>query len=152
MGYTPYRDDRSRGALLYVHDSITFSACDELNNSKFEASVWGTVQLNNRDSLLVGVVYKSTSSTMENQEELIKPMKSAIERKGISHIMIFGDFNFSEIDWPAFNVRGGEDTSQAKFFDGGNDMYLVQHTDFPTRFRHGQEPSTLDLILRMRST
>ncbi len=73
-------------------------------------------------------------------------MKSAIERKGISHIMILGDFNFPEIDWSAYNVRGGEDTIQAKFFDAVNDMYLVQHIDFPTRFRHGQEPSTLDLI------
>ncbi len=57
VGYTPIMDDKSKGALSYVHDSINVSACDELNNSKFEASVWRTVQLNNRDSLLVGVVY-----------------------------------------------------------------------------------------------
>ncbi len=120
MGYTPYREDKSRGALLYVHDSIKFSDCDELNNSKFEASVWGTVQLNNRGSLLVRVVYKNTSSMVENQVELIKLMKSVIERKCNSHIMIFSDFNFPEIDWSAFNVRGGEDTIHAKFFDAVN--------------------------------
>ncbi len=60
--------------------------------------------------------------------------------------MIFSDFSFPEIDWSAFNLRGGKDTIQAKFFDAVNDMYLVQHIDFPTRFRHGQEPLTLDLI------
>ncbi len=49
----------------------------------------------------------------------------------------FRDFNFPEINWSAFNVRGGEDTIQAKFFDAVNDIYLVQHIDFPTMFRHG---------------
>ncbi len=82
---------------------------------------------------------------MENQEELIKLMKSATERKGISD-KIFGNFNFLEIDWSTFIVRGGEDTMQAKLFNAVNDMYLVQHIDIPTWFRHGQEPSTLDLI------
>ena len=65
---------------------------------------------------------------------------------GITRMLIFGDFNFPEINWKTYDVSGGVETVQHQFYELHQDLFLKQHVDFPTRYREGQEPSTLDFI------
>jgi len=60
--------------------------------------------------------------------------------------MIMIDFNFPEIDYQHSVVKAGQNTSASKFFEETQDLFLVQHVHAATRFREGQEPSTLDYI------
>ena len=64
-----------------------------------------------------------------------------------SQIFILGDFNFKEINWDLFNCNVNETQPAYKFLECVRDCYLFQHVKHPTRFRDGQEPSILDLVL-----
>ena len=70
----------------------------------------------------------------------------AVEKHGISHLLIFGDFNFPEIDWMNYLIKGSDISLPAIFLDITQDLFLKQHVDFNTRFREGNESSMLGLI------
>ena len=61
--YTVIRDNRGRGVILYMHNSLDFVECSEVNNTDFEASYWSVVKLNANDKLLVECVYRGPNST-----------------------------------------------------------------------------------------
>ncbi|XP_072014972.1 uncharacterized protein [Amphiura filiformis] len=147
--YTLFRKDKvsagGGGVLMYVHDSMQATACQPLNDSKFETSVWCEIKVNNKDSLLVGVCYRSPNSSEDNNELFLTQLKM-IEEVKYSHILLFGDFNFPEINWKDGQVKAADTHLASIFFDTVNDLYLVQHVEIPTRYREGQKPSTLDLI------
>ena len=64
-----------------------------------------------------------------------------------SHLVIAGDFNYPDINWDTVeSVKHSEHTSQ-KFIDAVMDLFLHQHVTQPTRYRHEQNPSTLDIVL-----
>ena len=145
-GYSKHRDDRGRGVILYIDNKLQSTPCVELNSTDFESCVWNIITLNKKDKLLVGCIYKSTSSTEYNTNLLIEMLKKAVEKHGISHLLIFGDFNFPEIDWINYLIKGSDISLPAIFFDITQDLFLKQHVDFNTRFREGNESSMLDLI------
>ena len=59
--YNVYRTDRQfgkgGGIILYVHNSLHSFPCSALNNLEISDSTWCTINLNNRDTLLVGLIY-----------------------------------------------------------------------------------------------
>ena len=64
-----------------------------------------------------------------------------------SHLVIAGDFNYPDINWDTVeSVKHSNHTSQ-RFIDAVRDSFLHQHVTQPTRYRHEQHPSTLDLVL-----
>ena len=148
-GYSQNRDDRGRAVILYIDTKLQSTPCVELNSTDFESCVWNVITLNKKDKLLDGCtcIYKSTSSTEYNTNLLIEILKKAVEKHGISHLLIFGDFNFPEIYWMNYLIKGSDISLPAKFvFDITQDLFLKQHVDFNTRFREGNESLMLDLI------
>ena len=107
-GYSQQRDDRGRGVILYIDTKLQSTPCVELNGTDFESSMWNIITLNKKDKLLVGCIYKSTSSTEYNTNLLIEMLKKAVDKHGISHLLIFGDFNFPEIDWMNCLIKGSD--------------------------------------------
>ena len=136
-GYSQHKDDRGRGVILYIENKLQSTPCVELNSTDFESCVWNIITLNKKDKLLVGCIYKSTSSTEYNTNLLIKMLKKAVEKHGISHLLIFGDFNFPENDWMNYLIKGSDISLPANVFDITQDLFLKQHVDFNTRFREG---------------
>ena len=65
-----YRKDRAHGrgggVLMFVHNSLQSAPCLELTDSNFEDSVWCTVKLSTKHNLLVGTIYRSTTSSLSN--------------------------------------------------------------------------------------
>ena len=56
------------------------------------------------------------------------------------------DYNYREIDWE--NESSNEKSERCStFVDTIQDCFLHQHVTEPTRYRHGEEPSLLDLVL-----
>ena len=86
-----------RGVLLYIHKSMEAL---EITSEKeqYKDSIWCIVILNKNDKLLVGCVYRSPSSTADEDECLNRVIREASEYKA-SHKLIIGDFNHPEIDW-----------------------------------------------------
>ena len=71
-GYTMFRKDRMSksqcrggGVALYVKENLRSRQSSKLETSEFEDSVWCTIDLVD-SSLLVGVCYRSTSSSDDN--------------------------------------------------------------------------------------
>ncbi|MES9884607.1 MAG: reverse transcriptase family protein, partial [Sedimenticola sp.] len=148
--YDIFRCDRNDaaggGALLYLHTSLTSSACPFLDSKSYEDSVWRIIKLNDTDNLLVGVLYRSTNSDDVNNEKLLQLMADAGKVNSISHVLIMGDFNFPEIKWNEMHVKASEISLPYRFYELSNDLFLNQHVTEDTRFRLNQEPSLLDLV------
>ena len=87
--YTAIGDDRGRGVILYMHNSLDFVECTELNNTDFETLCWGVVRLNANDKMLVGCVYRSLNNTKGNNKELFEMMEKIENLNGITHMLIF---------------------------------------------------------------
>lgn len=83
-----------RGVALYIRDNIQANPVDF--SSEFSESVWLSTKLAGGDELLIGCVYRSSSGTDENNENLLK-LLSEIKGSNFSHILIMGDFNFERI-------------------------------------------------------
>jgi hypothetical protein len=150
-GYSMDRKGRQEraggGVLLYIHDSLSADPCEELNRMDAQDSLWYNIKLNQNDRLLLGVCYRSTSSDVVNNSKLLEVFERIQKLSNVyTHILIFGDFNYGEIDWKHYQVHAGENSDPQKFFDVTQDSFLYQHVPFPTRFRGDDEPSTLDLV------
>lgn len=151
-GYTMYRKDRlvstgttGGGVLLYVKESLQSCILQGLTNDEFQDSVWCKIKLEDH-SVVVGVCYRSTSSTKENNDSLLKLLDKAASQNSTSHLLIYGDFNYPEINYEGFVVKGSIDTDAYRFFHKTNDLFLYQNVNYWTRCRPGQQPSILDYV------
>ena len=155
QGYhPPFRKDRLNrvggGVLLLVRDSLEVIECKDLNDSEFEDSVWCEIKTSQSVKLLVGVCYRSPSSSHENNLLLNQVMEAA-QHKG-SLVLVMGDFNYSQICWEEGSVEGPEESDPARFFSTTQDLFLCQHVAGPTRFRQDHMPSRLDLVFTSEET
>ncbi|XP_072174582.1 uncharacterized protein [Diadema setosum] len=109
---------------------------------EFQESVWVQLDINHK-ILVIGCVYRSPSSSHENNQELCKLLNVVCARKW-DHLLIVGDFNYKDIDWSTNQFTGGNEDA-SNFLDCIEDLYLFQHVQSPTRYRSGCTPSLLDL-------
>ena len=155
QGYHPaVRYDRTKckkggGVLLFVKDNLQMTEWPVLNDIAFNESVWCIIKLTHSESILLGVCYRSPTTTTENDLELNKLFKMA-QASHVKHIQVMGDFNYPQIDWKTGRVSGPADSSQVSFFEMVQDLYWIQSVEFDTRFRIGCNPSQLDLIFTNR--
>jgi exonuclease III len=118
-GYTMYRKDRKDtkggGVVLYIRDTIISTSIDKEIHQDFQESTWCLVELE-ETSLIVGLCYRSPSSTSENNQRLLKEVEKAAKCKRSDHVVIMGDFNYPTIDYKNLVVDSGDETDAALFF------------------------------------
>ena len=148
-GYTMYRDDREGkeggGTILYVSNKLEHRSCRPLNTQDFESSAWCWIIEKGGKKILVGSVYRSTSSSAVNNRKLLEKLFKANEVAGENRLLLLGDFNVPKIDWTDKMLIRGAEQIEAQFLDVINDCFLYQHVREATRFRN-EESSILDLI------
>jgi len=98
----------------------------------------------NRARLIVTTMYRSPSSTDENNDS-INNLISEICGQHVGNNLIIGDLNY-HIDWNTHNLSTNDSSSQ-KFYEATQKNFLTQHVHNPTRCRGSNEPSILDLVL-----
>ena len=59
--------------------------------NKFKESIWCNITLDSR-KLLVGLVYRSPSSDIVNDDFLLRMLEEAIVQGDTRHVLIIGDF------------------------------------------------------------
>ena len=147
--YTMYRSDRvgrkGGGTILYVKSKIEQRVCRALDNREFESSAWCWVVEKGGKKILVGSIYRSTSSTRENDEMLLKQMVRANEIAGDNRILIMGDFNGPGISWDELDTKRGAKRIDREMLDTVTDCFWYQHVKEDTWFRNEQS-SLLDLV------
>ena len=146
-GYTLYQKDRSGskggGVLLYVDNNLKSVPLNSLNLHTFNDAIWCEINVD-REHILIGVCYRSTSSNEVNNRDLCDMIGKAASVPNMTHVVIMGDFNYPSISWDNANINLSADSEL--FYEVINDNLLVQHMPFNTRFREGNIPSKLDLL------
>ena len=85
------------------------------NHIDFDESV--RCRLNTvRESLLVGLCYRSPSSPRANDDRLLEMSEVAASDWRSSKILIMGDFNYPNIDFVNHIVKTGDDSVETNFF------------------------------------
>ena len=141
MGYTLFRHDRSDtfhgrggGVLLYVRSNLSCVQRIDLEGN-FSDCIWCEISgKSNSSSVIFGLVYRSPNTSEENNRSLLNCINAAADKR----IVVFGDFNYPDIDWTT-STSGphGRD-----FLSVVSDCFLFQHIDFPTRGEN-----CLDIVL-----
>ena len=78
--------------------------------------------------------------------ELEEELKLACQSKP-SHLLAGGDFNVPQVDWDNLFSTEPEGHYSHTLIRCLQDCFFTQHVTGPTRFRPGQLPSTLDMLL-----
>ncbi len=143
---TNIEKDNIRGIVTYVKDCIDISEKDFTIQSV--ENKWCSIKLRGQDKLLLGNIYRSPNH--DNTNQLCDLLKEVKEHKP-SHLLITGDFNYREIQWKDGHVDAPEKHIAHTFYDTVQDLYLIQHVEEYTRYREGQRPSCLDLVLTNES-
>lgn len=142
-GYSIFTNDNPlRGVAIYVRNDITATRNDKLTEHEHNEQVWVDIRNKDGELLTLGAIYHSPSSTQANRSLL----RNMINQAAITSnkLIVIGDFNMPHIDWETHNARSESDMG---FIETLQDNFLVQLVDQPTRFREGNLPSTLDLII-----
>lgn len=142
-GYTMFMNNApSRGVAIYVKNSVNAVECEDLNKHPFKEAVWCTFKAGNNESVLVGCIYKSPSSTDDNVEKLNNLLVDAASRS-FDKVCIIGDFNYPSVCWEG----AWSSTKDNRFVESTRDAFLHQMVRQPTRRREGQRSTLDDLVL-----
>ena len=138
---TPIIDLNARGgACAFVKENLDYIKIAPPCNVR--ESVWFSMKTKDGVTRLYACVYRSPNSDAENNNNLLTNIRWA--RENFQEVIMIGDFNFPNIDWHTENCSN--ELSQ-NFVDCLNDNNLEQVIDQVTRYRHGQNPSLLDLLI-----
>ena len=118
------RESKGGGLLLFVREDLEAVDCNDSMGNQFKESLWCTIRTSSNSKLLVGLIYRSPASDELNNEELLNLFQRATERNDIEHIMIMGDMDYPEIDFPNGMVNAGEHSASSKFFEKMQDLFL----------------------------
>jgi len=151
-GYLMYRKDKADdsrtkggGVLLYVTEELRSHPLPNISSAEFQDTAWCKIEAGTC-AVIVGVCYRSTSSSKQNNDNLLHLLEKVTCLGSQSRLLIFGDFNYPGIDYVNYKAEGGPNTDAYRFFNKTNDLYLHQHVENWTRFCDGQCSSTLNYV------
>jgi len=133
----------SRGILFYVAEELE-SEIVELD-SQFSEVLLLQTKCKSGCPLLVGCIYRSPSSTDDNDISLCHLLNQICARPN-NELVIMGDFNFRDIDWDRWE-SASNNKGENLFLSNLRDNFLLQHVHTPTRARGSQTPHILDLVI-----
>ncbi|KAJ8031156.1 hypothetical protein HOLleu_27797 [Holothuria leucospilota] len=118
---------------------VVDSNCVDVTNkfsSGFSNCLWCEISFVNESCtpLVVGIIYRSPNSCGDNNQSLFESFRKVSSKRAV----VFGDFNFPDIDWHSC-TSGSHGTD---FLEAVSDGFFTQHVLFPTR-----GDNCLDLVL-----
>ena len=138
--------ESSRGVAIYVKDTLSSSINLDLTDHLFSESVWVNIHINNKDNFLIGGVYRSPQSSIENNDLLLDLLQKTKDTT-YSNILIMGDFNLPEINWDLWTTTRSETHISYKFLECLRDNFWEQAIFSPIRWVNDQPGNVLDLCL-----
>ena len=117
-GYDTYTnielDSAVRGIIIYVSSTLSDRVTDTSPVTEYQESLWLKLRLTGNDSLIIGCIYRSPSSSTINDNALCSLFKHITAAKN-------------------------QDNHSQRFIDAVKDSFLHQHVTQPTRHRYGQQ-------------
>ena len=90
--------EATRGISIYVRSYFSTTIDTNLTCGGFHESIWLRISLMEGDSLLLGCIYRSPSSSTSDNDNLIDLLNNVGENKAY-HKIILGDINWRRIQW-----------------------------------------------------
>jgi hypothetical protein len=107
-------------------------------------SVWCVLAQPTR-SLVIGCCYRPPDSSEQLDTQLLEQIESIVLQH--NNVIIMGDFNAPHMDWSSSTPCNHTACIEHRLTDTMHTSNLNQIVDFPTRYRHGDTPRTLDLVM-----
>ena len=85
-------DKCKRGVLIYAKENLKASPSPVTQLCEFSESIWCEIALKGSDILMIDCIYRSPSSTMENNIMLNTDFKKVCQIEKYTHIIVCGDF------------------------------------------------------------
>ena len=117
------------GQIIHVSREIPHKEIETVNKAK-EAMII-ELNINKTEKIAIALIYRSPSSSIENNAEVIAQLESICKMKAKSKVIV-GDFNFKEIEWEAHQGSGEE---QKKLLEWSETNYMQQVVSETTRQR-----------------
>ncbi|KAJ8956613.1 hypothetical protein NQ318_013966 [Aromia moschata] len=138
---------RGGGVCIYVlnnleKEKIEVEVLEHLDSSPIE-SLWLNIKWSELE-LNIACMYRPPNLASEDDVALLNLLIDA--SSSLKNLIIFGDFNYPELNWDCPSPTDGN-TQSANFMSTYISTNLLQLIKKPTRFRAGNNPSLLDLIL-----
>ena len=152
-GYNIFRQDREvsggGGVILYVRETL---ACQIVSSIAHNSGLWEamtcTILSQNSIPLRLICVYRKPGNMIPSSlSDFLQYFKLSSSFNDDYHTLVVGDFNFPKINWSLNLCDEPADSPAQRFLSVMLDNHLSQLVSFPTRFRQGQNPSLLDLVL-----
>lgn len=137
-------DKEGRGVGIYIREGLEFSVLDA--NENFPQSIWVSLKFSVNHYVTFGCVYRSPSSTVEENANLNRLIKEKLSLVSPT-IMVVGDFNYPDINWQNMTCDKGPTHPATLFLETFKDTLGVQLVTEPTRHREGQRSTLVDLIM-----
>ncbi|GAA52066.1 hypothetical protein CLF_107284 [Clonorchis sinensis] len=151
-GYSIFRADSKRGraggVALYLHAALPIPiVLSDTTPAPFCDALWLQVPLRGSDSILLSLVYRSPSSPPEDDHFLIRTLGQLSSSYHFTHLLLVGDFNAPKAPWTELQCVGSSGPFAAALTEVVQQSVWTQHVVAPTRYRAGQQPSLLDLVI-----
>ena len=130
---------------MYVKDGIKANAVNIPCDDTTIETIFLELKTNRNDSILCGIIYRSPS--YNNHNSLRALIQNIAEFRPTAKILIFGDFNYPEIDWANHLSHTNHDHPAYLFLEKIDDCFFTKHIEKATRHRDHQKSNCLDLIL-----
>ena len=104
--------------------------------------MWIVIKADQNLSRVNGCIYRPPNSSTKNNNKLIENILWI--NNHFSEVIVVGDFNLPTVNW---TTLAGGDVYSSQFVDVLNDCGYEQLVSEYTRYREGQNPSLLDLII-----
>ncbi|GAA47624.1 hypothetical protein CLF_100596 [Clonorchis sinensis] len=150
-GYSAFRADSKRGraggVALYLHAALPIPiVLSDTTPAPFCDMLRLQVPLRGSDSLL-GVVYRSPSRPPEDDHFLVRTLGQLSSSYHFTHLLLVGDFNAQKVPWTELQCVGSGGRFAAALTEAVQQSAWTQHVVAPNRYRAGQRPSLLDLVI-----
>ena len=117
-----------------------------MDSINFLESAWCVIRVSKNDKLLLGGIYRSSSGTDENNDNLLQLLNFVLTWN-CKYVMVLGDFNYPEINWDTWTTSRNVQHNSFKLLECLRDNFSYQLIDKPTRVREGQTQNILDLLI-----
>jgi hypothetical protein len=152
-GYTLYRSDRRNGihggVALYIKSNIiSFLITADSDPAGEWESIWCGIKLNSSQTLKIACCYRIPSLAIPTHwPGFLSSLNHSIASSPSAPTLLMGDFNFPTINWSVPHTTQSDSSASHEFIEFLQDHNLSQHVLRPTRHRHGQISSLLDLVI-----
>ena len=109
-----------RGVVIYAQCQLNAKECETLSSTEFNESILCEF-MDGNNSVLIGFIYQSPTSTMEHTQKLYNLINNDYIKK-FHKVCIVGDFNYPNIKWDG-EWTGNQDN---EFIESIRDAMLIQ--------------------------